>query len=489
MQRRKNIVLIQCDSMDGRIMGCMGHPAMTAATPNIDKLAAEGVLFRNAYANNSICCPSRASMWSGQYTFRCEGWNNYKGLPAGAATFQTVLTEEAGYQAGVFGKTDYLSGSHTVRARVSPWIRSANIARPHYRMDKPEVLPNRELRVHRKDWDNVEESIEWVKRAVSENKPFLLYLGLNAPHPKFVTSQAYLDKIDPSGVRIPPEDIEDHPVMAYQRIVKNWQHGFSEDMVRQVRTIYFAMIAEVDAMVGRLTAALDELNLRESTYILFTSDHGEMAMEHRQFYKMSLYESSVRVPLIVAGPGLPAGKEVEQLVSLVDIYPTLTDLAGAETPAAGLDGHSLLPLMLGRDSAHPDWAFSEFHDSSSSTGCFMLRQGDWKYNVFVGYPPQLFDLREDPDEIRNLAEARPDIVGELDRLLRTIVDYEAVDAKVKTYDRESFRAWRQEQLRLGTYAHTMALVHSGFDRVPEHELMPWSAEDERKIELWLEGRA
>src|SRR5690606_5518683 len=107
-ERGKNIVFIQCDSMDGRVMGCMNHPAMAAATPNMDGLASQGVLFRNAYCNNPICCPSRASMWSGQYTHHCEGWNNYKGLEEDAATFQTVIAK-AGYQTAAFGKTDYLS--------------------------------------------------------------------------------------------------------------------------------------------------------------------------------------------------------------------------------------------------------------------------------------------------------------------------------------------------------------------------------------------
>lgn len=95
-------------------------------------------------------------------------------------------------------------------------------------------------------------------------------------------------------MNIPPDDEQDHPVMRYMRTVKNWEHGFSEEMVRKVRRIYFAMIAEVDAMVGRLLEAMQELGLADSTCFIFTSDHGEMAMEHRQFYKMTLYDSSAR---------------------------------------------------------------------------------------------------------------------------------------------------------------------------------------------------
>ena len=108
-------------------------------------------------------------------------------------------------------------------------------------------------------------------------------------------------------------------------------------MVLKVRRIYFAMVAEVDAMVGRLVAAMQEMGLSDSTYLIFSSDHGEMAMEHRQYYKMNLYEPSVRVPLIVRGPGVRRGARVAAPVSLVDIHPTLMDMADLPHPP-GLDG-------------------------------------------------------------------------------------------------------------------------------------------------------
>ena len=482
---RPNIVFIQCDSMDGRAMGCMGHPAMARATPNLDALAAQGVLFRNAYCNNPICCPSRASMWSGKFTHHCEGWNNYKGLEVDDPTFRTRL-DAAGYRTQTFGKTDYLSGAHTIRARVTPWTRAAGILRPSYREHPPRVLDEDEPRVHQPDWDDVDRSIEWLKAASAADRPFMLYLGIRAPHPGFTTSRLYLDMIDPAGVTFPRDDEQDHPVMQYMRTAKNWEHGFSEEMVCQVRRVYFGMIAEVDAMVGRVLAAAEELGLPENTYFIFTSDHGEMAGEHRQFYKMSLYEPSARVPLIVAGPGAAKAAAVQTPVSLVDMYPTLMDMAGLEHPA-GLDGHSLMPELTGRPGRHPDWVLSEFHGTGCNTGTFMLRRGEWKYIVYVGYAPQLFNLRDDPDEIRNLAAARPDVVREMDAKLREIVDYPAVDAKVKEYDRRSFRQWRKEQRAAGTYEQTMARVYSGWDNLDPEDVSPWTDVDEAAIEKWLAG--
>jgi arylsulfatase K len=483
--RRSNILFIQPDSWDGRVLGCMGHPAMPRATPNLDALAARGVLFRNAYCNSPICCPSRASMWSGRYTHHCEGWNNHKGLSEGDTTFRTHL-DAAGYRTQAYGKEDYLSGGHTVRARVSAWTRSASITRPQYRMAGPELIAGGEARVHEKDWRNAERAVTWLENAAkSPATPFTLYLGISAPHPRFVTSERYYDLIEGSGVTIPPADKQDHPAMAYQRAVKNWMHGFSEDTVRRVRRVYYAMCAEVDAMMGEILAALERTGLAQSTYVIFTSDHGENALEHRQFYKMNFYESSARVPLIVAGPDVRRGAEVTAPVSLVDIYPTLMDMAGIAQPD-GLDGHSLMPQLAEDSIARPDWVLSEYHDTTINTGAFMLRCGDWKYIAYVGQPPQVFNLKDDPEEVMNHAETAPAVVADMDALLRRIVDYEAVDAKVKAYDRDAFRRWRDEERTARTYGETMARIFSGWDDLEPADVVPWTAEDEARIEAWLE---
>jgi len=482
--RRPNILFIQSDSWDGRVLGCMGHPAMVKATPNLDALAARGVLFRNAHCNNPICCPSRASMWSGRYTHHCEGWNNYKGLSKSDSTFRTQL-DAAGYRTQTYGKEDYLSGAHTVRARVSAWTRSANITRPQYRMAGPELIAGDEARVHQGDWRKADQTVAWLEDAAkSPGTPFTLYLGISAPHPEFVTSDRYYNLIDKTGVTIPPADKQDHPAMAYQRAVKNWRHGFSEDMVRRVRRIYYAMCAEVDAMMGEILAALERTGLAESTYVIFTSDHGENALEHRQFYKMNFYESSARIPLIVAGPDVRHGAEVTAPVSLVDIYPTLMDMAGIAQPD-GLDGHSLMPELAEGSAARPDWVLGEYHDTTCNTGTFMLRRGDWKYIAYVGQPPQLFNLKDDPEEVTNCAETAPAVVAEMDALLRRIVDYEAVDAKVKAYDRDAFGRWQDEERKAKTYEETMARVFSGWDDLEPEDIVPWKDEDEARIEAWL----
>jgi arylsulfatase A-like enzyme len=232
------------------------------------------------------------------------------------------------------------------------------------------------------------------------------------------------------------------------------------------------MVGEVDAMVGEIVEALETTGLADSTWVINTSDHGEMNLEHGQYLKNSLYESSVRVPLIINGPGAQAGRRIEQPVSLVDIFPTLMDMADAPKPD-WLEGESLMPGLLGGPSRHPDWVISEYHSNFQNTGSFMLRTGRWKYIVYPGYESQLFDLEEDPDETHNLAPIMPDLVGSLDEKLREIVDYEEVDARAKAYDRRNFTEWRQ------------AASEEEYNQRMRHAIRGYGEEHEAKVQAWL----
>ena len=487
--KKPNIIFVHTDSWDGRVLGCLGHPVMKKATPNIDGLARRGTVFRNTYCSHPICCPSRANMWSGTYTFRCESWNNYKGLPEGAETVLTRL-RNAGYrfasEKGGFGKHDHISGGHSQLARVTAWTGPADIRLPVYRMKAPKLLEDDVERVHRRDWNDVDEAKNFLAGHAADEEPFFLYVGIRAPHPAFTTSRRWLNMIDRDAVAIPPKDTQLHPVMEYQQITKNWMHGFLAETVRRTRSIYYAMCAEADAMVGELLAEMDRLGLAENTYFIFSSDHGENNMEHRQFYKMNMYESSVRVPLVVAGPGIRQGVIIDNIVSLIDIYPTLMDMAELPCPA-GLDGESLMPLLRGAADDSRKWAFAMFTGSSSNTTMFMLRKGDWKYVAYPGYRPQLFNLRDDPDEIHDLSGAKPQIVGQLDAELRRIVDYEQVHRRCIEYDKESFIQWRRQiaaspihlkeygaDIENATCEQIMANCYIGFK--PHHQV---------KLEKWL----
>ena len=484
MSKRPNIIFMQCDSMDGRAMDPMGLAALKGVTPAMSSMAQEGTLFENTYCTNPVCCCSRSSMWSGQYTFNCHAWNNYKGLPKNQPNFKTEL-EKNGYTAGVFGKTDIISGQHSIRARVTAWTRSAKIDRPQYNMEVPHVADTYEKRVHASDWKNLDIAIDWLNGAAKNEEPFFMYLGVNAPHPRFHTSKYYMDRIDMDAIEIPPEDEYSHPVMEYQRKAKAWTHGLDADTKRFVRAIYYAMIAETDEMLGTLLTEIEKLGIGDDTYIVFTGDHGECGLEHDLFYKMNMYEPAMRVPLLINGPDVKKGQRVSRMTSLVDIFPTLMSMAGVDS-VVKQDGNSLISELRGEKSALANVAFGEFHDGPVSTGTSMVRKDNWKYITFVGDEPLLFDLENDPWEVKNLAPEMPEKAAEMDALMRSIVDYEAIDRLVKEYDRDSFRVWRQEQIAQGTYRDNMALVYSGFDKIAPENIMPWTDEEEQIIIDWLE---
>jgi arylsulfatase K len=271
---------------------------------------------------------------------------------------------------------------------------------------------------------------------------------------------------------MPLRERELHPVMDYMSATKNCLQDFPEEEVVAIRRTYFAMIAEVDAHVGRVLQAVDDLGLAQNTYIIFTSDHGEMNMEHGQYLKNSVYEASARVPLIIAGPVVERDAVVDDPVSLVDFYPTLMDMADLPTPE-GLAGRSLMPYLCGQSHDGSSSVLSEYHSNFTNTGIFMLRSGAWKYVAYPGYRPQLFDLNRDPEEMEDLASIRSDVVDRMEAQLRGLVDYTEVDARAKASDRECFVAWRE---RLGEPKYQEAMV----------KLYPdWGREENERVEAWV----
>jgi len=491
-----NIILINAESMDGRKMGCMGHSPLRNATPNLDSLAADGVLFTNAYTNCPVCNPSRASMWSGKYPNYYDCWNNHEGLRDDVPTFRNVL-DRAGYRTEAIGPLDYTHGKHSIRDRVGSWTRSAYILRPASRTPLPQIVEDGAC--DRRDWQLTERAVTWLRdSAATPDQPFMLYFTTGLVHPAFVADHAHMARVDADAIEIPPTlgGVDDcmHPVDRHIRITKNCANPFSEALVREIRHVYFAMIAALDDMVGRILQTLDELGLRDSTYVIFTSDHGEMAGEQNQILKRTMAEPSSHVPMIVRGPDVRRGATVDTPVSLIDLYPTLMDMARldyadfATEPIypESLDGESLVPQLAGTGERQRDWAFCEYNGDRCCTGAFMLRRGKWKLNKYVGYASQLYDLENDPWETRDVAALEPAVVAELHGVLRTNFDCDRIDARARHYDREHFRRWRAEQKTAGTYADTMARVYSGFDRLCIEDIMPWRPEDEAAIEAWLE---
>jgi len=242
------------------------------------------------------------------------------------------------------------------------------------------------------------------------------------------------------------------------------------------------MCVEADEMMGRMLDALKEGGSREEPYIIFLADHGEHNLEHRQAGKNSMLEASARVPLIIAGPGIPKGSSNVQLASLHDVYPTITDMAGTNARPGPLAGESLLPVAKGHARKKP-YVISQYHSVFSGTGIFMIRKGDPKLVVYAAqrpglspWEPQLFNLTADPWERDNLASEHQHDVARLRALLATEVDIEVADASKKVFDKYMFETyWYNEQGGAAKCAKSMKQVYPGFD----------TTLDAPKIEAWL----
>jgi arylsulfatase K len=472
------------------MLGTLGHPALRNATPNIDRIAELGTLFENAYCSHPICCPSRANMWSGRYTHHCESWNNYKGLETGMWSLLGELPRT--HALGVFGKLDYLSGGHTQLARLSAWLGPAGIDKPVFDADASQcftVADDDSYRCHEQDWQKVDQAIEFMKQHRDDERPFFLYVSTGLVHAAFHTNQYWLSRIPADQVDIPPLDENDHPVRQYQLMTKAWRYGFDETTVREVRRIYMAMCAEADAMVGAVYDAMCELGLGEDTFFVFSSDHGEMALEHQDWYKMTLYEGSVRVPLVMAGPGIQARQRLTNLVSLIDVCPTLIEMGGL-AERERLDGESLLPLAAGQTQESRGWALACFMGCTFNTSGYMLRKERWKYVAYAGYAPQLFDIERDPGELVDLGEVHPDVVQRLDSDLRRILDYEQTHQDWIDYCKSAFRQWRRQAQRGlyvdGSYALRDA-PSSDYWKIMGNAFTGYNQEDEQKVARWLDG--
>lgn len=226
----------------------------------------------------------------------------------------------------------------------------------------------------------------------------------------------------------PPGHVENlHYVFQQLRHFKRIATPIEEEKIRRARAGYYGMITELDDYVGQLWDTLEQTGQLDNTIFIYTSDHGETLGEHGLWLKNNLYDVAARVPLIIAGPGIPQGVRVSTATAHVDLMATLLEWANVQRPDY-LRGHSLTPLMQGKQGDHPGFAFCETHSEGNATGSFMIRKGDWKYIHFSFYDDLLFNVKEDPYEFDNRIDDPDvqDIKLELQELLTQQVDPEAI---------------------------------------------------------------
>jgi choline-sulfatase len=292
----------------------------------------------------------------------------------------------------------------------------------------------------RYDDRSTELACEWLaERGRDPHSPWVLYVGLVAPHHPWIAPQAFFDLYDPSSLppasMRPSDGYERHPwVEAYAQMLVGLDSRNTDEERRRCTAAYYGLVSFMDHNVGRILGALDDAGLRDDTLVVYTTDHGDMVGKRGLWGKSVLYEESAGIPLIVAGPGVPRASTSGTPVTLVDGYPTILQAAGVpplpdERPRPG---RSWTDTASAADDPSRI-AFAEYHAMGASSAAFLVRRGRFKLNYYLGFPPELFDLVADPEETTNLA---PDpnlasVLSELQAALFAIADPEEVDRQAK----------------------------------------------------------
>jgi len=412
-----NILLIMSDQHAACWSGNGGNPAVRA--PALDRLASEGVAFDNAYANCPICVPSRMSFLTGRFVSDIEIWDNHTILPSETPTFAHAL-RKSGYDVVLNGKMHFRGPDrlHGFRAQLSddPAGRSASsFPIPRWKeggrvpgapsVYRPKVKEGAGYKV---DYEAEEAAIRYLEDPDRRQNPWAMVVGLYAPHPPWTVEREYLEQYPKAALPMPvlPEGhLENqHPVHRRKRELIGLSEGpLPDEVVREARAAYFALVTRVDAQVSRILEALERQGLREDTVVIYTSDHGEMLGEHGMWNKSSLYDQAARIPLVMASPKrFPSGRRVRENVSLVDLTATILDLAGARDHLRG-QGDSLVNLARGADPLWKDEAFSELYATWTDRPLAMLRQGRFKLHASFEESDQLYDMENDPGEFEDLA--------------------------------------------------------------------------------------
>ena len=470
-----NLLFILSDEHNKKVLGCAGHPMVK--TPNLDVLAARGTRFTSAYTNCPICVPARASFATGRYVHETRCWDNAIAYAGQAPTWGHRLMEQ-GHHVASIGKLHYRESRPEVNGfdeEILPLhivngvgdlfglIRDELPRRPGSLKLGPEAGPG-ESEYTRYDRSIADETVKWLRHSAPRHrrKPWALYVGFVSPHfpliapPQFYEMYAE-DKV-PWPVMYDPAERPRHPFIDAMRKCLCFDEPFDAPMVRRAIAAYFGLTSFLDDNVGKILRALEESGLAHNTRIVYSSDHGDNLGARGLWGKSTMYEESAGIPMIMAGPGVPAGKVCDTPVTLADGFPTFIHALGAKPDARDRDlpGVSLLDIAQG--SAPHRTILSEYHAAGAITGSYMVRHGQFKYIHYVGMSPMLFDLKADPHERNDLGQnpAFQAIALECETQLRKIVDPEAADRLARA-DQEAQIAkhgGKEAILKKGTFRYS-----------------------------------
>lgn len=463
MSKRPNILLIMADQLSDAWLD-------VAKTPALDRLISKGARFNNAYSNSPLCAPARSAMLTGRLNSSIGAYDNAAELPASIPTFAHHL-RSAGYQTCLVGKMHFVGPDqmHGYEERLSTDIYPVDFG----------WTP---------DWDNPDDRFDWwyhnmtsvtdagvveasnqldyddeagfqaVRKIrdlarTKDERPWMLTVSFTHPHDPYLTRQEFWDLYNDDEIPMPAVEQVPDPDPHSQRLAHMIESDTTpptEDEVRTARHAYLANVSYVDSLIGDMLDALERLGMDENTVILFTTDHGDMLGERGLWYKMSFFEHSARIPMIVSGAGVEPSS-VDTPVSLLDVLPTLLSLGSCDEDDEAV-GSDLLKVASGSD---PDrTVLGEYMGEGAVAAVLMIRRGTEKFIWSAADPPQLYDLATDPSELNNLAETQD--VSDWEEEVRERWDAEAIDDAVRR---------SQEERRLVDHAHRQG-AYTGWDYQP-----------------------
>lgn len=416
-QQIKNVLFLIADDLKASVLGCYGDEV--CATPHLDALAEQSMVFDRAYCQGTWCQPSRESFMHSRY------------IGDHGPTLGKHLIDNGFYSARV-GKIfhmrvpgDIIDGTDGNDV-PGTWTEKFNCQGQEahtpglYRLLNQNIetraLENRQstkmpFRMfasvesdgdgsEQPDWKAAEKTVELLKEHGQTGKPFFIATGFVRPHYPSVAPASYFEDYPISRINAPevPEgDLADIPELA-KKVTTSESTGIAQfpDNIKQMWSDYYATVTFMDEQLGKVMVELDRQGLRDSTLVIFTSDHGYHLGEHHFWQKSNFHEEVTRVPFIVAAPGFETGRSMS-LAELVDIYPTVCDLVGVETPSS-VQGESLRPVLLNHSAAVREVAFS----TNRKQGNF-VRSDRWAYMRYKDGTEELYDMDKDPGQFKNLA--------------------------------------------------------------------------------------
>ena len=441
----QNMLIVMSDEHNPKMMGSAGHSLVK--TPHLDALAARGTRFSRAYTNCPICVPARASFATGRYVHELEYWDNsiaYDGRVEGWGH----RLQDAGYRVESIGKLHYRNADDPVGldAQHLPMHIKDGVGMVHLAIRNqfadvvPFLKPNGiipaagpgESDYTRYDRAIADLACQWLGEVGKSGTPWVLFVSFVTPHFPLKAPEEFFSMYPPESMPLPKagpgSNFQAHPWLRNYVEVTD-ANSYSDEQHRVAAAAYLGLVSFMDAQVGRVLGALEASGLGDNTRVMYTSDHGENAGVRGMWGKSNHYEEASGIPMIVAGAGIPEGRVSNTPVTLVDAHPTVLHGTGLAHGEDGTPGRSLLELANSEDEPER-MAFSEYHAARSPSASYMVRKGRYKYIHYVGYEPELFDLQDDPEEMRNVADdpnyadARAALYAELCNML----DPDAVDA-------------------------------------------------------------